>query len=976
MSAFFRPLLLLSALVVVTGCGSSGTPGVETDGTLPEADLTTDLTGPLTVETEVSVATVPAGESFTVNCYVEDANGPVTVLVDVVVSGGDEEWVLAAGSNTLEVAGAYQVACRALDSGTVDPTPEDLTVTLGKVIRIETSLDKPELNAGDTAQATCLAFDLYENQAEITPGVLVDPEQGVTVEGQAIGGITPGDYVVSCVGEKGVEVVSAALTVVEGVPYKFTATVSPETVPVGDMAEVSCAAEDEAGNPVAAEWEVSAPDAVTVSGVKIYSTVAATHKVKCAPVVATGGEKLVAADFTVTPGPPVGMLVYAKPEKGNYCLAEQVQVKHELVDEYENVIEEAVLEPIIVTPEEGLEFQPNKTDKFTFMGEGNYHLEVKAADYDYEATLDLLCDCTGPKITITYPPRGATLTGADVNIVVTGYAEDAVSMVTGVTVNGEPVVLGEGNAFAHPMSLGHGMNLVRGEATDSLGNTARRFRSPFYSTKFLPADSANSLAAMVDKAIPIFLSQDFIDDGDHSLPADDLATIVEQMLAGFDFGALLPQEGIAITASFVAYIKDVEMGQPGVELQSVDGGMHLLITIPDFVAELEIEGCYDLPIIGEVCDTYYGFIYADAIIADAYIFIGIAADGTVEAALGPIEVEFEGLDVDIQGLVGQLFDPLVNTLVNIFKETMISELQNGLGAELPAMVKEALQGLTEGQVIELPALIGNGDPTQLLLSLDFELLQFTYDGLDLVLDAALTAFKGVAHAPLGVLLRDGCLGEQQQPFALVKDSEMNAAIAVDWVNEALYSVWHSGAITLDLAQEDLASLDLSSFGIENLSLATDLTYAPILQSCGTGEAMELQLGDAFIHAEFFMMAMNWDLDIYLYLVVEATPKVMVNPDTGAAQIGIEIGELKIAEVDVVELRQDLVGKEDMVENLFKGVILPALMDQVLSGLGGFDIPSFDLSGLSESIPAGTEISVDLDNLGLNLGYLVLGGKLK
>jgi len=110
--------------------------------------------------------------------------------------------------------------------------------------------------------------------------------------------------------------------------------------------------------------------------------------------------------------------------------------------------------------------------------------------------------------------------------------------------------------------------------------------------------------------------------------------------------------------------------------------------------------------------------------------------------------------------------------------------------------------------------------------------------------------------------------------------------------------------------------------------------------------------------------------------VEATPSVMVDEETGNSQIGIEIGELKVAEVDVVELRQDLVGKEDMVENLFKGVILPALMDEVLSGLGGFDIPSFDLSGLTESIPEGTAISVDLSELGLETGYLVLKGKLK
>ena len=980
MRAYTRLHLLALALALTLGCGSDKTSSGTEDGTVTEADLTTDLKGELTVETEVAPAEVVAGESFVVTCYVEDQGGPVTVLTEVLVTGGEGDRTLVAGANAIEETGEYEVACRTLDEGIIDESPAPLTVTIGKIVRIETSLDKPELNAGDVALTTCLAFDGFGNSEEVEPGITVDPDSGVTVEGQTITGDAPGSYVVFCNGEKGVEVVPADLTVVEGVPYKYIATATPGTVKVGEMAEVSCAVEDVKGNPVLADWEVDAPEDVTLTGVKIYSTVADTHKIKCVPLVPTGEEKLVAGNFVVEPGPPVEMLVYPKPDKVNYCIGDAVQIKHDLVDEYGNVVEEAVIDPISIEPTEGLEFQPNKTDKFIFAGEGTWHLGVQATDYEYGGEVDLLCDCTGPKITITYPPRGITLTGADSNIVVTGYVADAVSEVTGVTINGEVANLDNSNAFSFPTSLGHGMNLIKAEATDSLDNTARRFRSPFYSTKYIPADTLTVAQAMVPKAIPVFLSQDFIDDGDHSLPADDLATIVEQMLGGFDFASMLPQEGIEVINTdltvMVAYIKDVELGQPTLELQSVDGGMHMVISIPDMVVELEIEACYPLPVIGEFCDSYYGFIYADLIVADAYLFIGIAEDGTVDAALGPIEVEFVGLDVDIQGLVGQLFDPLVTTMVNIFKETIITELQNGLGAELPAMVTEALQGLTEGQVVELPPLIGEGDPTELTLSLDFALLQFTYDGLDLILDAALTAMKGVVHTPLGVLARDGCMGTELAPFALAKDDEMNAGIAVDWVNEALYSIWYSGAITLALAQEDLASLDLSSFGIENLSLATDLTYAPVLQSCGTGEAMELQLGDAFIHAEFYMMAMNWDLDIYLYLVVEATPSVLVDELTGNSQIGIEIGELKVAEVDVVELRQDLVGKEGMVENLFKGVILPALMDQLLSGLGGFDVPSFDLSGLSETIPEGTAISVDLSELGLDTGYLVLRGKLK
>ena len=974
-----RRLALLSTisglLLTCFACGSDSTGGGSLDVFVQEFITDYVPLGDPEVETFVDKDKVSAGELFEASCTVVDASGTVNVETEVVFVSGDDEVVYSPGELMLEKVGQYDAACRTADGKFADSTPLSIEVTMGNTVKIETAFGPSEVAAGDTVEVTCTAFDAYGNSQEVTPGVESTPAAGLGIDGQLVTAAAAGTYELACIGAKGIDVTTGTLTVKASAPYLFTAAVTPDTVEAGQNAEVSCTVADVGGNLVEAQWVVEAPADVKVSGTTIHSTVADKYKIKCSPAVELDEVELKHADFTVQPGPAVTMLVYAKPVKDHYCLGDQLIIKHDLVDQYDNPVEEAAIEPIEVTPSGGLELQVNKIDKYNFVDEGYFTLKVQATDYDYSGQVDVVCDCTGPMITITYPPRGLTLSGPT-SLVVTGHVEDKVSGVVSLTVNDEPVAVAGDGGFSHPMTMGHGMNLIAAQAQDGFDNTGKRFRSPFYSTAFMPADSANPVAAQIPEAIIVFLSQDFIDDGDHSAPPDDLATVVEEMLAGFDFASMLPEEGIPFMDNCAVLITNVQMGKPYVTLQSVDGGIHMLIDIPDFTADISLECCYELPFVGEYCDDYYGIIFAEKIVADAYIFVGVDADGTVNAELGPIEVDIIGLDVDIQGLVGGLFDPLVNLLVTVLKDTLITQLQEQYGQQLPQMIEEALMGLSEGQIIELPPLIGNGDPTQLMMSIDFHVLAFTYEGLYLSLDAALTADKSVDHTPSGSILRDGCMGTETEPFTLKKDAEMNAGLALDFGNEALYSIWYSGAITLDLTEEDLGDLDLTQYGLENLSIKTDLYYAPVLHTCGTGDQMELQVGDAFIHAKFFMMNMNWDIKIFLYLVLEASLSLVENEETGETEIGFQVGELKVAEVDVVEVGEDLKGKETMVEDLFAGVLIPTLMDQLLGGLGGFALPSFDLSTLADTIPAGTEISVDLQELAIDKGYLVVGGKLK
>ena len=981
----FTICLMASLFAGAVSCGSDKAEG--TKGDVVEDYWGGDISSAsIEVDTLLAVATVKAGKAVDIGCKVLKNGSPMVVPAEVVIIHDSTDQVVEPGETVFEQAGLYSVACRTKDGKFKDETPAEFEVVMGEVATIETTVKPPEVVAGGTGDVFCLAIDAYGNSAQVTPGFSSTPSEGVAVDGHVAIGEKVGTYQLNCLADAGVDVVAASFTVSVGPPGRFIASVDPGTVGAGDFATVGCTVEDKFGNPQQADWVVMAPEGVEVEGVSIYSVSAGTHKIKCAPKNPTGDEELVPADFTVTPGTPVGMNVYAKPDKDHYCIGDLITIKHELVDQYDNFVGDAEIDPIEVVPADAVELQPNKVDKFIFIKDGTVSFSVTATEHPYSGQVESLVDCTGPKITITYPPRAHTFTGPN-TIAVTGFVEEQVSGIASLTINEQEVNVDADGGFNFPLDLQHGMTLIAAEATDGLGNVGKGFRSSFYSTKYIVADNDNPDAAMVPSAIWAFLAQDFIDDCDHSSPPDDIATVVETVMEGFDISGLLPEEGLELTAQCSATVDSIEFGKPTVNLQTVDGGIHLTkcvngqflqdhgMEIPDLVMNMTLECCYEVPFIGEYCDQQYLFIYADAIVIGAYLFIGIDGDGNVSAELGPLNVDFLNLDVDIQGVIGGLFDPLVDLVITIFKDMLIDQFQTEFGDQLPEMVEDALGQLSEGQVIELPPLIGEGDPTELLLSLDFALLEFSFDGLELILDAAITAPKGVTHEPLGVLARDGCMGAEPDPFVLIKDAELAGAGAVDLINEALYSVWNSGSLTLDLTAEDLGDLDVSEFGIENLAVAVDMYYPPIMQSCGTGEKLELQLGDAFVHAKFFMMNMNWDIQIFMFMVMEATP-ILVESEEGETQLSIEMGEMKVAEVDVVAVGEDLLGKEQMVEDLFKGVLLPTLTDQLLGELGGFAIPEFDLSSLDDTIPEGTTISMDLETLAHEKGYLVVGGKLK
>ncbi|GEM_PF-2716764 len=991
----FVSLFFLVGLTVCNSCGGDGAtapaedlvpdPGQVQEDMVPEEDVFTgDLTG-VVLETVVSAEEVALGDAVTVTCVATIDGKPVKVRAVVHLLGeeseeGAEPATMEPGEWKPSETGEFQLWCAIEDTEVVDETPAVVKVNLGSIKKITTKVQPKEIPAGATANATCVAEDEDGNKQNVTPGVKAEPAEGVEIASQAITGKKPGEYEIRCKAVGGVEVVSATLTVTLGAPVNYVAAVEPSTIGVGESAEVSCVVTDIAGNEVDTDWVVEAPEAVQVQGSSVTTTKSGSHDIKCAPAQKKGDEKLTAAKLTVEPGAAVGMLVVLKPNKELFAIGDQFTVAHDLVDQYDNVIESAAINPIVVEgPADGAVLQPNKDDRFKFANDGIYTFKVQASEYPYSGQVTATCDSYGPVVTFTHPPRAFTTTGGP-TLVATGSVADAVTTVASLEINGTPVQVDPSGNFTYEMTLGHGMNMLSVAALDANGNSRLGFRSVFRSSEFKPTDHNNPMASMVNRSLRIWLSQEFIDDGDHSMPPDDLATIVEIIAESLDLTSLLPEEGIPFFTGTngggcTATIDSLTYDKPQVTLQTVDQGVHVIVAIPNLFAELNIECCYEVPYVGLYCDPYYGFITAEAIVLDVYLFIWLDENKKIVAELGPLDVQLEGLDVDIQGLTGMMFDSLVNMLINTLKSMAIDSFSESIGETLPQIIEDAMATLDEGLEIEVPALIGSGPPTPLKVSIRFNELLSSFYGISIEVDAAITAPKTITHNPLGALMRANCLGSEPDPFTLPKDLEMSLGLAADLLNQAAFSIWNGGALTLNLAEEDLASLDVSEYGLQNLELATDLNYAPFVQTCNNDGKLTLQLGDARVHAKFFMLNLNWDLVMYLFLALDVGVGVGVDEE-GKPALKITLGEFEVSEIEITEVGPEIRGKESIVVDLFKNTLLGEIKKSIGEEGITFALPDIDLSTLSEDLPPGIMLSIDPQKVAVEDGFVVIGGKLK
>jgi len=982
-----RAAAVLGALSVAA-CGSSGAGGSSGDAEvvadLQETEGQEDL-GPgclpslEALNTGVSQDSVFAGEVVLVTCAFAGCDSSDDYEFGILVGGeAGSDYDATGDSVTFRRPGSYQVACTfttANGGEWQDQSPATLAVSPGVPERIETALPGPEAKAGDNVPVECHAFDEYDNEVFGQWIIAVQPQAGTTVAGQSLKAKVAGDYKVSCVLD-GLhpDESPAPLTVIPNVPVRVYTDLTSPTITAGESSGITCKATDLYDNKVTAfPMVVAVPPQVDLVGLKVTSTIVGFYEVKCVPQAMDWALfKLFPATLTVVPGAPQMIELTLVPEKNIYKVMDKVQILAAARDAHLNLVPDAVFAPIEVVPPEGVGPLANQTFKFLEMGEHDFIVKLLDTP-EVSAKAHVVVDGQGPLLSIDTPERGATVDKPAVTVA--GTVSDQVTGLASFTINEASIEVQPDHSFSTVVPAGHAVNRIVALAEDAGGETSRTMRSFAYADTWYPGEGDDA-ETFVPSGMRIFLSENFVDDGDHNHTApDDLATLMEVVLASLDFGSMIPNP-VYDANNYKVFVKNVQFDQPFVQMDMIEGGMTVNSTFKNFTADVDAIGDCKV-IFVDLCPDVHGKLKIDELALYASVQLWLEPGQGVQASMTSLELGVSAPELDLEGLAGNLLQPIINAVISLFQSSIEDALKAQVADMLPGVLSDLFAQFELDQNLSLPAFVDGGVPTNLTLQTRYSYFDASPGGIEMHFNTRAWSLKKVTHNPLGSLGRGKCAGPDAPAFVLSEDSEVSVAIGDDMLNQILFAAWWGGALNMSVPQSALESLagTLSGYGISELSVDLDFFLSPMLSDCNPDKALRFGVGDLYLQAKLKMLGIP--ITVGAFVMVMGDAEIELVEDGGAATFSLTIDQIGLFDYEVVSVTE---GYEDLVpiidELVQSGVVEGALAGIAGQSFGGIELPEIDLSDAVPGVPAGTKISVHPESLSRVAGFTELEGTMQ
>lgn len=945
-----RSLTAALALSLLVACGGNGVG--DRDATISPDSLPDGVT--IVVDTTVSATSVQAGETVTVTCAVTAAGQAIGTPVTVVVTGGTG-FLLDGLVITFLKSGNYQVACAAPDLDLVDDTPETVTVIAGRPNTIDTVVTPDQVATGQAAAVACIGLDAQGNQIDIEANITVQPAEGTTIKPDGddftVTATLVGTYQVACKTKDGevADTTPANLRVVAGTVTRVKTTLDDDTITAGGSTQVTCTAFDAHGNPVAnASLFVDVPQELSVSGTTVTGTRAGLWDITCTPTDGGEGITLEGAKLKVEAGEAAGLQLFLVPAKPAYQVREVVKLGFSLTDAYGNQVPGGEITQPIVEPDEGMEL--TSTGGYRFLAEGRWVFSACVVGQpDWCDDVEAWCDGTAPNLLIDFPERGATLEG-NRRIYVTGTVADDVSSVGSLMINGAPVPIDESGNFQHPVDAVLGMNLIEATASDRFGNQFRTVRSFLFSDKWYPQNTGIPAESAVPFAVRAYLDDKLFYNPD---PSDEgtLSAILEMVVKNLDIPSLLPSPVtdfeygmIGTTCVYNLYIPKLTFGDPHVQITTADNGMTILIEIPKFYADLDMDR-----IAGnwQCLGDQTGSVTADKVSVSIRVAMSIdpVTKQFVISTIGGTTVEFDNLKLNLDSI----FLNLVSTVLRGTIERIVRDQVAGLLTEQINKLDDTLnEALAEPIEIPIGPLLPDSSQIVLRLTLVPEMSAFDTEGGRLELSMAVTSDRMIDRQILGSMGRAGCLSGTPEDFQfnVTDPKKIQLAAHEDVLTQLLFAFWNNGGINLHITGETLAEMgtDLSSYGITDLDLTTYALIPPVITSCNPTDTLTIQVGDLYVETDMGMFGTPTDIHFFLFLELQATLSVVDDPKEGRA-IAIQVLPPTLKDMDIVSVNEDWLGQEDVFKDLILGGVLDIAF-QELKDPFIVAIPAFNLKDLA------------------------------
>ena len=985
-----------------TGSAASGDVGAAAD-----AGASVDSGGSPIVSIEVQLPPKPivVGDMVAVNCLARDATG-AAVALDAAHFGIVAEVPLvmvdpAAGVNTVvsTKAGKWPVKCT-LANPPLTSAPGIIVYVAGAAEKVAALLGPATVVAGDAgSKVSCELRDGYDNptltlKPAVKPGTppdvlqfSVDAGPDLTISGMNVKSKKAGEHEVRCaVAAHKLLQVPAKLEVLPG-PADFSkVTATPVTTEVDGPVQVKCAAYDAYGNAVLAQpsdFKTELPGHCTWQGESFSCTKAESFAIKCDSAQVN---EAVPVEITILPGKPMSLELLLDPDKPNYINGQKIDVKGKGADQHGNLIDDVALADLALTPAGGQVDAVNAQIWFDF--DGLYTVSAKAKDNPtVSASRKVRVDTAGPMLNVSSPARGATLYHTGKQKVVFTVA-DELSGLGEVTVNGVTMQVGDGIGASISIPTVYGLNIIKIVAADEWGNTSTLVQSFYAAKAFRPTQNKDGTKALVPSGLVAWLGQKVLDSGKHNhAKPKDIATVIEIVLKNLDTSMIVGQQFkvdaslLNATAKVTAFKfgnESINGGYPKITLTAVSGGLQLVGTIYSVDAKVNIKGKTLLFIPVNIDSD----ITATSMTVSGLIKISVSASGKVTAKTQNVKVKLNNLSVKIANGWGFL----VNWLISLFNGTITAMLENELskqiGAAIDGPLGNALQSFAINTQFNVPGFFG-GSPTAVTLASALQSMSFKgkvgakAGGGQLAMKAAITSVKQVKHDILGALMRQKCMAGGQTVAGMKQIKPMELALHFDLVNQMLAAIWQAGSLAMNVDSSSLGAFDFAKYGVNDLKVTTDFLLPPLINDCTKSGAPEMQLGDIRLDIVAQMGGKPVVLKVYVSAAAKVDVKAVPGPQGNEIALDMDAAHLIEGDVDSV-----LVGGEAASEgtvNFFEAllpVITNLLIEQFKGTLASFPLPEIDLTLLSQSIPKGTTIAIDVQQVYAGPGNVYAEGDVK
>ncbi len=958
-------ILAALALSGVTGCdpeGAAGTGlgGASGTGGAGGASGRGGASSGARVVTRVDPSVVAKDSPVMVTCFAQGADGvrlptPITDFTVTPDPGGTTMGLTL----TPATPGDYTVSCGQPAGMRLPVDTAMLKVTASALEHVETTLSPETVTAGARVTVTCTGVGADGARTPLSDGFHATP----AIQGMSdTTGVTPtrsGSFEVACNAPPGVDVRSARLTVNAGAAARTKTTLTPETISAGESTAVACTGVDMLGNesPLAnAIITTTPPEGATATGAMLRVTKSGTKMVRCDATGITAGDP---ATLTVNPGLPMTFTMSGMPSRMVYAPGDQVMLAYAAADEFGNVVPGVMT---TVTLSDAM-LGRHVAGSLTLLASGTLTVTARitsqtAGGRPLSAMLTLVIDGTPPAVLITFPPRGAMLTGMN-TVAVTGTVTDT-SGLRGLAINGQNVTVGADGSFTQNVTAVHGMNILHVEATDQNNNVNHGVRA-FHWAQAYKAGTTDANMARISDGIVARLEQSVFDD--NAPDVDDFARIMELILANIDFNSFIPSPAVSTgdaascSCSVIpfntctgaqGYASNARFSAPVADLTLQNGGLHFRLRVSNFQVALRATGrvvCVSASVNGNAT--------ADTVTIDTDVGISISG-GMPHVTMSNTNVAIQNLQLNID--LG-VFSGLASSLINLFQSAITSAVQNALNSALMNNLPMTLQNFIASFALNTSVMLPAPISSTVGINANLSSASFTTAAGLLGLGTAFTSQQSpmLPSSGLGSVLSQG-----PQAPTLPSGKPMALALSHDAINQLLYAAWRNSGLHID-GTSLLPAVD----GLTVQTLAINALLPPIILpnkgAAATAPQLLIQLGDLHLQVAAAAGGQSVMIEGYLSAVAEAGITA-----TMGNRLTIQIGNITQIGVELTNVSAGASVPVAQLSTAFEQA-LPMLLPQITSSvLSSFELPSFDLGGLGvPGVAPGTRLGID--SLGVTYG---------